>query len=218
LFESEAAIHFVASRLTSNSGGDELLFEGAARGWQGERNLAAERIAIDQRRETLEATGQVSSRIPREAAGRTLSEADYVQISADTLTYGEATRRAVYSGSVTARLVEGWLEARRLEVELGADSRKLESARASESVRLEFLRSAKGELAAPFSGTADRAEYEPGAATLRLFGDSAPAVVRRLGPDAGTTKGRVLRYRLDEGVLEVDADDQKPALIRTSPG
>jgi hypothetical protein len=66
------------------------------------------------------------------------------------------------------------------------------------------------------SGTADRMSYDPHEATVLLFGDSKPAAVRRIGGGGGTTTGRVLRYHLDLGTLEVDAGELGPARIRTA--
>ena len=44
----------------------------------------------------------------------------------------------------------------------------------------------------------------------------APAAVRRSGGGGGPTSGRVVRYRVALGTLEVDAGEQGPARIGTT--
>jgi lipopolysaccharide transport protein LptA len=215
LFVTEQAIHFVSNRLESEDAGARLEFTGSVRGWQGERNLAAGTVIVDQRRNTLQAREAVSTRIPRESTGVAAAEEDYIQIGADQLDYDDASGLAVYEGQVRVRLVEGWLEAERVEVELALDSRQIHAIRASNAVRVEFHRASEGEMARPVSGTADRLVYQPAQASVRLFGDQAPAAVRRLGEGGGTTTGRELHYRLDTGTLDVESGEQGPGRIRS---
>jgi lipopolysaccharide transport protein LptA len=215
LFVSEQAIHFVSDRLDSEDAGARLEFTGSVRGWQGERNLAAGTIIVDQRRNTLQARDAVSTRIPRETTGTAVAEEDYIQIGADQLDYDDASGLAVYVGQVRVRLVEGWLEAERVEVELALDSRQVREIRASNAVRIEFHRTSEGEMDRPVSGTADRLVYQPAEASVRLFGDQAPAAVRRIGEGGGTTTGRELHYRLDTGTLDVESGEQGPGRIRS---
>jgi lipopolysaccharide transport protein LptA len=215
LFVTEQAIHFVADRLDSERAGSRLHFTGSVRGWQGERNLAAETVTVDQRGQTLRARQAVSTRIPREAKGVAAGEEDFIQISANQLDYDDAHGLAVYVGQVRVRLLEGWLEAERVEVELALESRQVHEVRASNAVRVEFHRTSEGEMARPVSGTADRLLYLPGEASLRLFGEHAPAAVRRIGEGGGTTTGRELHYRVDTGTLDVESGEQGPGRIRS---
>jgi hypothetical protein len=67
----------------------------------------------------------------------------------------------------------------------------------------------------PFAGTADRLVYRPSESVVLLYGDRSPAAVRRIGEGGGTTTGRVLRYRLDSGSLEVESGEQGSARVRT---
>ena len=87
---------------------------------------------------------------------------------------------------------------------------------ASGKVRFEFRHSAAGTMPQPATGEGDRVEYVPAENTIWLFGDESPATVRRTGPQGGTTTGRVLRYRLDLGTIEVESGDRDRARIRTS--
>ncbi|HKQ61042.1 MAG TPA: LptA/OstA family protein [Candidatus Polarisedimenticolaceae bacterium] len=214
-FRAEEAVHFVAARMDSESSTERIVFEGSVRGWQGERNLAAGRVQLEQQRETLSAERDVTTRLPRVGAHAASSEADYVQIAADRLDYSGSSRRARYSGHVRVRLAEGWLEAEQLDVDLTAEGGALREARASGDVRLEFREATKAGVPQPVSGRADRATYDPGKQQVWLYGDAAPASVRRMGKAGGTTAGRVLRYDLGLGQLEVDSGGQGPARIRT---
>jgi len=219
LFAPDEAIHFVAKRLESEQSGSKLKFIGSVRAWQGERNLAAEEILVDQTTHSLEARTRVASRIPRQTETAAVSENDYVQISAERLTYDDAAGLAAYSGNVRLVLAEGWLEAERVEIEMGqAGGGRIQSVQAFDGVRLEFTRTNDRDLADPISGTADRVVYDPTSAVVRLFGDRAPASLRDTGEGGGTTTGRVLAYRLDLGTLGVDSGDQGSGNIRTTGG
>ena len=215
LFLSESAIHFVSAEMDSEGAGARIEFRDSVRGWQGERNLAAEKIVVIQEGGRLEATENVTTRVPRERDGKPVSEADYIQIISDRLTYDDSQGYALYEGAVRVRLAEGWLESEKVEVELTSATREIKEIRASGQVRLEMHRTSEREMARPVSGTADRLVYVPAESSLRLFGDQTPAAVRRIGEGGGTTTGRVLRYLLDTGRLEVDSGDQGSGRIRT---
>jgi len=215
LFSADEPVHFVASWLDSRDGGRRLDFGGPVRGWQGERNLAAHELWIDQTTRTMEASGDVATRFPRLEGGGSTSEDDYVQITAGHLRFDDGAGVAVYRGDVRMRMSEGWIEAERIELQRDAATGQTTQVTASGQVRLEFQRTESGELQAPVSGEADRALYEPLLARIRLFGEQSPATVARGGRGGGTTAGRVLAYRLDLGTLEVDSGDQGSASIRT---
>lgn len=215
LFAAAEALHFVSGELHGEDGGQRLVFDGAVRAWQGERNLSAEHVALDQRNSTIAAEGQVATRFPRETGVATVSEADYVLIEAGRLDYSDRAGHAVYEGAVRLRFAEGWLEARRMEVELGEEGRGIRQVVAEGEVVLEVRSAPEGQAAEPITGRADRLVYRPTESSLRLFGQATPATVRRVSGGA-TTSGRVLLYRLDLGTLEVDSGEQGPASIRTS--
>jgi len=216
MFLEDEAIHFVATSLTGEDSGNRLTFQGGVRAWQGERNLSAEKVILDQRESTIEALQNVNTRIPRYKERAALAEDDYLQIASDRLEYAESSRRAEYVGHVRVRLAEGWMEAERMEVLLSPDGDGVLDVRAYDSVQIEFRDSEGDGTPTLISGKADRLSYTPADETIRLYGDNAPAAVRRMGEQEGTTTGRVLRYQLDTGALEVDSGDQGPARIRTT--
>jgi len=215
LFFAEQPLHFVSEQLKSRNSGERLEFRGAVRAWQGERHLAAGSVILDQRTRKVEARDAVSTRIPRESGRAAAAEADYLQIGADRLDYDDSAGIALYQGQVRVRLHEGWLEAERVEVDLGSDSREIQEIRAAGTVRIEFQRVAQGASGRPVSGTADRLVYRPADATVQLLGDRSPASVRRFGDGGGTSTGRVLTYRVDTGTLNVDSGEQAPGRIRS---
>jgi lipopolysaccharide transport protein LptA len=215
LFQEGEAVHFVSARLKSRSAEERLDFDGGVRGWQGERNLSADHVDLKQRPEDLHARGNVTTRIPRARAG-SVSEADYIRVAAEQLDYDAEGRKAVYTGGVRVRQAEGWLEAARVEVQLASEGGDIREMVASGSVRFEFHSSAGGSMPQPATGEGDRVEYTPEDNLIRLFGEGAPATVRRAGAQGGTTTGRVLRYRLDLGTIEVESGDRNRARIRTT--
>ncbi|HZN55415.1 MAG TPA: LptA/OstA family protein [Candidatus Polarisedimenticolaceae bacterium] len=217
MFAANEAVHFVSASLESTSAGARLVFRGQVRGWQGDRTLAADEVEMIQDGEILNASGRVSTRSPRQE-GRATGEGDFIQVAADRLAYKGAARTAVYEGGVRTRQAEGWLEAPRLAATLGATGRGLQEVQATGGVRFEFRSTGEKGTPTTATGEGDRAIYETDSRIVRLFGDRAPATVRNAGPDGGTTAGRVLRYHLDTGALEVESGERDRARIRTPKG
>jgi lipopolysaccharide transport protein LptA len=215
LFTEAEAVHFVSARLASRSAESLLVFDGEVRGWQGERNLSADHVEVRERPEELHAKGSVNTRFPREK-GVSASEADYIRVGADQLDYEAARRKAVYAGNVRVRPAEGWLEAARVEVSFAPQGGEVRDLLASGKVRFEFRHGSGGTMPQPATGEGDRIEYLPAEHTVWLYGDEQAATIRRTGPQGGTTTGRVLRYRLDTGTIEVESGDRDRARIRTS--
>ncbi len=212
LFRGDTAVSFVARSLRSEKSGARVFLRDGVRGWQGERSLSADELDLDQAARTLSARGHVTTRIPRDSASNTVSADDFLQVTAERLDYDERRRVGVYSGRVRASFTEGWVEADRVEIAL-ADAGGVQAIDAAGSVRIEF-RAASSGTTDLHVGTGDRLEYRPAESTVRLFGDNTPASVRRVGTPTATTTGRVLRYRLDLGTLEVEPGPRTPARIR----
>ncbi len=160
---------------------------------------------LDQGDQHLEAAGNVSTRIPRETAGRGVKADDFIQIAAASLDYSGQQGTAVYVGQVRVRMAEGWMEAERIEVRLADEGSGVREIRAFDKVRLEFRQPTEDGPPRLISGTADRLVYTPPTETVWLYGDDSPATVRRVGESGETTRGRKLRYQLDSGALQVDS-------------
>ena len=153
----------------------------------------------------MSAETDVTNRFPRDPEGSTTTDSEYIQVVADRLDYDDRTRLAVYQGAVRVLVAEGWLEARRLEVELGEEGQGIREMRAFDDVCVE-LRSGDEEGKPPqvVAGKSDRLTYLPEESLVRFFGDKEPASARRVGLGE-TTTGRVLGYNLDTGALEVES-------------
>lgn len=218
LFDLSEAVHFVSQRLRGRDADGTLSFTGDVRAWQGERNLAADRIDLDRASGSLDASGSVRSRFPRLRDAPTVRLEDYVQASAERLEYDDAARVAIYREDVEVSVREGRLESDRLDVILGESGAAIREVRASSSVAFEFRRTEDDGTVSVVTGTADRLVWLPVEQTAWLYGDTTPATVRRPGAKGGTTSGRVLRYGLETGELEVDSGEQGPGRIRTGGG
>jgi lipopolysaccharide export system protein LptA len=214
MFTNDEAVHFVSSSLESAGSGAHLTFRGDVRGWQGERTLSADEVELVQAGNILNATGHVSTRMPREVT-RAASDADYVQIGADRLAYRGAAHNAEYDGSVKLRQAEGWLQTPHLTATLAEGGPGLKEVQALHGVRFEYRAPGEHGIPTTATGDGDRLVYDTAARVLRVYGDKAPATVRSTGPNAGTTVGRVLRYQLDSGALEVESGERDRATIRT---
>jgi lipopolysaccharide export system protein LptA len=214
MFTSTEAVHFVSAFLESSNAGARLVFRGDVRGWQGERTLSADEVELIQEGDVLNAQGHVATRMPREAA-RAATEADYIQIGAERLAYRGGAHTAEYDGSVRVRQAEGWLQTPRLVAALAAGGPGLREVQALDGVRFEYRSPGERSVPTTATGEGDRAVYDTVARVLRVFGDKAPATVRSTGPKGGTTVGRVLRYDVDTGALEVESGERDRATIRT---
>ncbi len=214
MFSSGDAVHFVSASLESFDGGQHLLFKGDVRGWQGDRMLSGEEVEMIQEGQKLVARGHVTTRMPREA-GKAASDADYIEVVADRLTYKGAAHTADYEGGVRVRQAEGWLEAPHLTALLGETGGGVREVTADGGVRFEYRAPGAQGIPTTATGEGDRATYDTAARVVRLFGDVRPATVRGSGPNPGTTVGRVLRYQLDTGGLEVESGERDRATIKT---
>jgi lipopolysaccharide export system protein LptA len=116
---------------------------------------------------------------------------------------------------VRVRQAEGWLETPHLLATLAEGGPGLHEVTASKGVRFEYR--APGDRGGPTTATGDgdRAVYDAVGRVLRVYGDKGPATVRSTGAKGGTTVGRVLRYDLDSGALEVESGERNRATIQT---
>jgi len=219
LFDATEAIHFVSARLEGNPRENHMEFVGGVRGWQGERNLKAERVKLDETSNTLIAIERVSTRLPREDDG-IVSEADFIHVAAARLEYLGNQGTATYTGGVRVRQAEGWLESEELMIVMAESGEGVREILARNEIRFEFRAPDDEGLPRPVTGTGDRVVYNPSERVMVLYGDQAPAAVRRNGGGGGggTTKGRVLRYHLDSGALQVESGERDRAKIQTSEG
>ena len=138
-----------------------------------------------------------------------------MQVGADRLAYRGKERNAEYAGNVRVRQAEGWLQAPRVVAILAEGGPGLREVQALEGVRFEYRTPGDRGVPTTANGDGDRAVYDTVARVLRVFGDTGPATVRSTGPKGGITVGRVLRYDVDSGALEVESGERDRATIRT---
>jgi len=206
LFRTDAAVHFISSELHGDQQGQRLTFSGDVRGWQGENNLSAQEVVVDQEQRTLAARARVSTRFPRRSGATVAGADEFVQITAATLDYDETDHHAIYREDVRVVLAEGWFESDTLTVAQDRLGGGFERLLAESDVSLEFIgiADADGEPTPRTTGHGDRLEYLPGEGILRLYGDEQRAEILRGGDQAQTSRGKVLTYRLDDGTLAVE--------------
>ena len=214
MFSPSEAVHFVSTSLESTNSGARLRFRGDVRGWQGDRTLSADDVEMIQDGEILNANGHVATRWPR-VETRAASEADFVQVVSERLSYRGSARAAEYAGSVRVRQAEGWLESPHLTARLAESGHGVREVQAQDGVKFEYRAPGDNGVPTTATGDGDRAVYDTQERVLRLFGDKGPATIRNTGANGGTTVGRVLRYHLDTGSLEVESGQRDRATIKT---
>lgn len=131
---------------------------------------------------------------------------EFIQITAAELDYDETDSRAIYRENVRVVLDEGWIEGDTLTIVQNRTGSGFERLLAEGNVRLEFLGvpDDSGKRVSRTTGHGDRLDYIPGEQTLTLYGDEQRAELQRGGDQAGTSRGKVLTYRLDDGTLSVE--------------
>ncbi|NIM02391.1 MAG: hypothetical protein GTN57_16115 [Acidobacteria bacterium] len=206
LFRSDTAVHFISAALRGGEQGQVLTFSGDVRGWQGEKNLSAQEIVVDQGERTLLARERVTTRFPRKTEGAIAGAEEFVQITAAELDYSENDYRAIYRDDVRVVLAEGWIESHALTVVQNRGASGFEKLLAEGDVRVEFLGvpDENGDPAPRTTGHGDRLDYLPAEEVLWLYGDEQRAEIQRGGDQAGISRGKVLTYRLDDGTLSIE--------------
>jgi lipopolysaccharide transport protein LptA len=206
LFSTGVAVHFISSELLGDQQGQKLTFRGGVRGWQGEKNLSAQEIVVNQEQRTLLARGRVTTRFPRKREGAAAGAEEFIQITAGELDYNESEYRGIYREDVRVVLAEGWIESDKLTVMQNRVASGFERLLAEGDVRLEFLGGPddSGKPVARTTGHGDRLDYLPVEEVLWLYGDEQRAEIQRGGDQAGLSRGKVLTYRLDDGTLSVE--------------
>lgn len=206
LFRIGMAVHFISAELLGDQQGQKLTFRGGVRGWQGEKNLSAQEIVVDQGQRTLLARERVTTRFPRKGEGAAAGAEDFIQITAGELDYNENDYRGIYREDVRVVLAEGWIESDKLSVIQNRVASGFERLLAEGNVRLEFLGvgDGSGEAVSRTTGHGDRLDYVPAEEILWLYGDEQRAEIQLGGDQVGLSRGKVLTYRLDDGTLTVE--------------
>ena len=207
-FSSEEPVYATADRMVSNQATGLLDYRGNARLWQGHNRIEADHIEIHRQSQTLSASGKAVSLLqpsegqrdkpPRQSG----TNAPPVRVSADSIFYEEAGRRAVYRGGVELhrgrlKVLSDELEAF-LEPDESADSgqNRLKKAIARGQVRI-FEPANAGTPGRRAFGV--EADYDPATGKVVLRGNPA-----RLTSDSGRhTSGTELTYQVNDDRLLV---------------
>ena len=178
-------------------------YTGGARLWQGDTEIQASTIALDERRANLSATGSVRSRLRLVQPNDETGEPERVTSLAwgEQLVYDDALHRAMYT--TTARLdgPAGDLRADRIELYLGGSGDTLERLEAYGAVTVQL----NGRWASGVRLTYVTAEgrYELSGAPVRI--------VEQLATECRETTGRTLTFFRSIDTITVDGN----AEIRT---
>ncbi len=163
-----------------------------ARLLQGSSRVVADRIVYADLSHNLTAEGQVDSTWVFDAPGGESALKRY-GVRADTLTYDDAARTAVYKGSiVTLAMADGDVEARIVTFRLAAASRALESMRAEQQ--------AWGKLSGGHEVAGDVLTYQAETDVYILEGRPGYETARVKSPKAGDSSATPTTCTLTEGM------------------
>lgn len=196
LFDAEEGpIYGAADRLRGSRPQDEVVYEGAARLWQGDNLLQADEVRIRPDAGLLRARGRVLSRT-RSATG---PEGGLQMLSgrSQALDYDDSTGVATYSGEASLDLEPDRVEADRIVVTLGA-ARRVQRVVADGGVRLRFQE---------HRGEGDHLDYRPEEGTAVLEASNGLAMAQDLA-NQRVVKGSSLTFDLLDGRIQ----------LRSAPG
>jgi lipopolysaccharide export system protein LptA len=216
LFSSEQPMHATAQRFDAEQHNTILHYFGSARLWQDGNSVQAQEIDLDRNERTLHASGGVVSILVEDqspapaaaapaAAGAAAPQGvpRLVTITADSLLYTDAARRAYYTGNVVMHrdrmlIHSGELEAfLRPQQDVQRGESRIERLLARNHVDLVET---AAEKRAPRHARAEQAEYLSGDEKVTLRGGT-PSLEK---PGRGSTKGAELTYYIDDDRLLVN--------------
>ncbi len=236
--DSPEPVHAVAERFEYQADTGKAVYTGNARLWQGTRFLLEsdslewhrpQEMLVAQGRVYSLFTGQVEEAMPQASAGGAAPSvgeaaggsgivggsetgAGAVEIRAQAMTFDRLGGMARYTGEVQMKFPSGTLAAPELEIHLepqSPDGSGLESPAGYEIERVSATGGVEivdGERRA----TGDRAEYEPVAGAVRLYGNPA----RVIDTSRGMTQGVQFTYQIGDDRISVAGESGSPAETR----
>jgi lipopolysaccharide export system protein LptA len=182
MFERDKPINVTATQLDYDGDAGRATYTGSARLWQEERTVQGDTLVLDDKQGNLSAKGNARSRLlleekeknqprpdqnPQASAGAPTKKTETIA-RGDTLTYDNATRKAVYDGHAHFTGPQGDVEGERIELFLDETGRTLERAEAYKNVvaRFEGGQRATGERLTYF---ADGERYLMTGAPVRIL-------------------------------------------------
>jgi lipopolysaccharide export system protein LptA len=209
MLKANEPTNVTAGRLVYDKDTGRATYSDDARLWQGETAVQAPTIVLDDVKGNLQAEGGVKSTLRlQDTAGGTTAEARTSVITAQSLLYEEAQRRATYT--TDARMVgpEGDLRADRLELYLDAGGGALERAEAYDRVVLRADVSATRGEARQRLSWGERLTYF--AADGRYVMSGPEVVIQEQRPaECVETKGRTLTFYRSADTILVDGNRER---------
>lgn len=214
LFERGKTLTGTSERLQYDRTAGTAVYSGGVFLVQGDSQLLADRVAMDDTKGDVTATGSVRSTLVMAAApGTTATNTAPTRVSADTLVYTDSARTAVYSGAATLETSSGEkLAGERITLSLEPVDRKLKSmevvAAKGAEVRVALL---EGKYAIGHTVT-----YDAAADRYLVTGTPAKFIAPASEPGKCTvTSGTALRFSRTSGAASVT--NQGGALGTTLP-
>jgi lipopolysaccharide export system protein LptA len=207
-FDAGDPITVHSGRLESTADGTRAVFSGGVIAWQGERQIQAGRIEVEDER--MQAHGEVLTRFPVDGRDPDAGGGDngHVTIRSDRMSYGHAERLARYTGEArmdrgTASTTSGLIIA-----ELGGPGAGIERLILEERVTLRL-----GER----TGTADRGVFLPREDILILTRDEG--FVELTDPVEGRSlRSRELTLNLSDDSMKAETGKKGRLWMTLTPG
>jgi lipopolysaccharide export system protein LptA len=150
MFERDKPINVTAGHLDYDGDAGRATYTGNARLWQEERSVQGDTLVLDDKQGNLSVKGNARSRLhleeknqpkpgqnPQASVGTPTKRTETIA-RGDTLTYDNATRKAVYDGHAHFTGPQGDVEGQRIELFLDETGRTLERAEAYTNVVARF--------------------------------------------------------------------------------
>jgi lipopolysaccharide transport protein LptA len=172
ILEDDQPVNITSRTLDYDGAADRAVYTGDARLWQGDTNIQAETIVLDDKTGNLEAHKNVRARfLIREdpAPGQKPEPAKPTLATAEDLIYDESRRQATFRGNARMEGPDGNIRAERIEIFLKEDGNTLDRAEAYDKVT--------ASLANNRVATGGRLTYNAATQTYEMTGK--PLVVRQ---------------------------------------
>lgn len=217
LFNGKQAVHATADSMTGSRSSGGTVFKGNARLWQGADQIVGDTIRFDRAAKSLQATakgtgGVQTAFLRAEKNGRT----SVVRIASGQLEYSDQSRKALFSGTVSAKSDDIDLTAGQLEVFLQSNAQspadqagpaRIERMTATRNVHLEGK-------TPPRTGDGEKLEYTASDGRFVLTGTEAkpPSI---FDAERGKFTGNSLTFFSLDGRVQVVGGEKNRTVTRT---
>lgn len=217
LLSQDQPLHARASKMITTKRRSHIRFEENAVLWQGPNRVQGDVVEIDRAAGSLTASGHVRTLLEErakapESKGKGAKteppkKPQLLLISAKNLHYDDKSRKALYEEEVVMKRAELTVRADTLVATFvsGEEANRLEKAEAKENVRIVIEE--PGRLR---SGKSQFADYFAPDEKIVLYGEGAEFTDHQ----KGSTRGRQLTWLAREERLEVEGQEQKPAVTK----